>query len=197
MLAALRFKVGLAGNTWCESAWTVNWPLTSANNFFVRGREYLSWRFAKLTAALPGPLKGNMAPKTIWNIGDKGEGARPTHAGNDSGGAAPAGRQPATGSTKPCGKHTGMTAKDGKNAASIPPPDSMGKDKLQPVITGFLTGGTQESGFKSSLSPPEDTPVCTKENCKLIREEIAHAKENNEMSYVSNSPLIRLQGAEG
>ncbi|KAJ1145791.1 hypothetical protein NDU88_012075 [Pleurodeles waltl] len=53
-----------------------------------------------------------------------------------------------------------------------------------------------ESGFKSSLSPPEDTPVCTKENCELIREEIAHTKENKEMSYGNNSPLIRLQGAE-
>ncbi|KAJ1208081.1 hypothetical protein NDU88_003471 [Pleurodeles waltl] len=112
-------------------------------------------------------------------------------------GCSPAGRWPASGVTKPYGKNTGRTAKDGKIATDIPPPDSRGKDKIQPVITCFLTGGMQESVFKSSLSPPKDTPVCTKKNCKSIREETAHAKESKEMSYGSNSPLIRLQGAEG
>ncbi|KAJ1117756.1 hypothetical protein NDU88_005953 [Pleurodeles waltl] len=197
MLAALRFKFGLAGNRWCDSAWTVNWLLSSAINFLVMGTKYCSRRLVKLTAALPGPLKVNMAPKTIRNFGDKGEGVQSTRVGKDSGDAAPAGRRPASGATKPCGKNKGGTAKDGKNATGIPPPDSRGKDKLQPVIMCLLTAGTQESGFESSLSPPKDTPVSTKENCKSIREETAHAKESKVMSCGSNSPLIRLQGAEG
>ncbi|KAJ1176377.1 hypothetical protein NDU88_001658 [Pleurodeles waltl] len=197
MLAALRFKFGLARNTQCDSAWTLNWSLSSAINFFVRGTEYWSWRLVKLTAALPGPLKVNMEPKTIWNFGDKGDGARLTPAGKDSGDTAPAGRRSASGATKLCGKNTGGTAKDDKNATGIPPPDSRGKDKSQPVITCFMTGGTQESGFESSLSPPKDTSVCTKENFNSIREETAHAKESKEMSFESNYPLIRLQGAEG
>ncbi|KAJ1202213.1 hypothetical protein NDU88_006014 [Pleurodeles waltl] len=74
MLAGLCFKVSLAGNTRCDSAWTVNWSLRSAIKFFVRGTEYLSWRFAKLITALSGPLKVNMVPKAIQNIDDEGEG---------------------------------------------------------------------------------------------------------------------------
>ncbi|KAJ1110035.1 hypothetical protein NDU88_007390 [Pleurodeles waltl] len=85
-----------------------------------------------------------MVPKIIQNFGDKGEGARLTRAGKDSGDAAPAGRRPASGATKLCGKNTCGTAKNGKNATGVSPQDSMGKDKSQPVITCFLTGGTQE-----------------------------------------------------
>ncbi|KAJ1117324.1 hypothetical protein NDU88_005524 [Pleurodeles waltl] len=165
MLSTLRFKFGLAGNTRCDSAWTVNRLLCSAINLFERGTESWSWRLVKLTVALPRALKVNLAPKTMRNLGDKGEGARPARVGKDSGEVAPA--------------------------------DSRGKDKSQSVIMCFVTGSTQESGFERSLSPPEDTPFGTKENCTSISEEITPSKESKEMSYGSNSPPILLQGAKG
>ncbi|KAJ1179249.1 hypothetical protein NDU88_004484 [Pleurodeles waltl] len=176
-------------------AWTLIRSLRSTINYVVRGTEYWHWRFLKSIGASSWLLKVNMAPKNAQNFGDKGEGARPTCSGKDSGDAGPAGR-PASGVTKLCGKTGGGTAKDVKDT-SVAPPDPRWKGKSQPDITNFMISGAQENGIESSSFLPTDTSVSVKENCKTHREEIGQAKESKEGPTGSNSPLTGTQDAEG
>ncbi|KAJ1087716.1 hypothetical protein NDU88_000881 [Pleurodeles waltl] len=77
-------------------------------------------RFGELVNALPGTLKTNMAPKTIWNSGDKGEGARVVRMGKDKRDTEVAGRRPISTAVKSGGKPTVGPGKDAKNDDGIP-----------------------------------------------------------------------------
>ncbi|KAJ1178805.1 hypothetical protein NDU88_004047 [Pleurodeles waltl] len=137
-----------------------------------------------------------MAPKTVRNFGDKGEGARSTRTGKDSGDTGPTGRWPISGGIKLGGKIRGGTTKDAKDITSIAPLDSRGKDKSQSAITNFLTSGAQENGVDISLSIPQVTTISTKENCKAVREETEQGKGSKEGPSGSNLPPIRPQDVE-
>ncbi|KAJ1099705.1 hypothetical protein NDU88_004804 [Pleurodeles waltl] len=178
-------------------AWTLIRSLRSTINYVVRGTEYWHWRFLKSIGASSWLLRVNVAPKNAQNFEDKGEGARPTRLGKDSGDAGPVGRRPASGVKKLCGKTRGGTAKDVKDTTSVALPDPRWKGKSQPAITNFMISGAQESGIESSSFHPTDMSVSVKENCKTHREEIGQAKESKEGSSGSNSHLTGTQDAEG
>ncbi|KAJ1199409.1 hypothetical protein NDU88_003245 [Pleurodeles waltl] len=75
----------------------------------------------------------------------------------------------------------------------IPSSDVRGKDKLQPMITCYLTGGMKEN----IESPPADSQWALKENHMSISGERAHSEGAREIFNENDSLLITMQGADG
>ncbi|KAJ1143407.1 hypothetical protein NDU88_009716 [Pleurodeles waltl] len=86
-----------------------------------------------------------------------------------------------------------------KTAPAFPPSpsDAREKDKLQPTITCYLTGGMQEYSSEHIESPPADNQLALKENHMLINGERARSEGAREILNENDSLLIELQGADG
>ncbi|KAJ1166843.1 hypothetical protein NDU88_007239 [Pleurodeles waltl] len=140
--------------------------------------EYLSARVIKLTAALPSALKVNMTPKAMQNLSDKGEGARPARVGKDSGGVAPAGRRPTSGATKPSGKNTGGTAKDGKNVTGIANrTETRAESRRARIAIKHLQGTVRKvakscTEIKEKLNMMEDKAMAVEADLKSLKEQL-------------------------
>ncbi|KAJ1162566.1 hypothetical protein NDU88_003034 [Pleurodeles waltl] len=144
-----------------------------ALTWLIWSASSLSARFGALVNALPGALKTNMAPETIRNSGDKGEGAQAVRMGKDKGDIVLVGRRPASTIMKPSGKPAAGLGKDVKNDEATPPLplpslDVRGKEKIQPMITSFLSAGLQESNLEHIGTPKTDNHLGVKGICSAI-----------------------------
>ncbi|KAJ1215375.1 hypothetical protein NDU88_002984 [Pleurodeles waltl] len=103
MLIALALRLGTVGQIYTDSWLSPSRVARSALRRLIRSTISLLARFGELVNTLPIALKMNMAPKTIWNSGDKGEGARVVRIGKGKGDTAVAGRRPYSTAVKSSG----------------------------------------------------------------------------------------------
>ncbi|KAJ1170610.1 hypothetical protein NDU88_002483 [Pleurodeles waltl] len=107
-----------------------------------RSAEDWLQRVAKIIAQ-PGTQEADMAPKAARNFGDKGEGARITRAGKDSGDAGFTGRRPVS----------GVTQRDEESASSAAESTvrQQREQRRSTKIQTGLTGGEEPAGQSTKV----------------------------------------------
>ncbi|KAJ1117787.1 hypothetical protein NDU88_005983 [Pleurodeles waltl] len=129
-----------------------------------------------------------MAPKTIWNLGDKSEGAKTTRIGRDKGETVGLNKCLTSITGKAAGKNTSGLMKDAKMSDSTTSPSEIKlKGKSQSTITAFLAG----------------TPLCTsdkklcignKELCTKITQYVENPSEIKDSNRETSEKVLGLPG---
>ncbi|KAJ1154167.1 hypothetical protein NDU88_006921 [Pleurodeles waltl] len=135
-----------------------------------------------------------MAPKSSQNLGEKGEGARTERIGKANGESIPGRRRPVSATGKLSGKTSAGATKDVKS--SIPPPPSPVKDKIQPSITCYLTGGLQENISEYIVPLLADNQSALIENHVAISGEKVCSEGARGILNEKDSLLTTMQGSD-
>ncbi|KAJ1112330.1 hypothetical protein NDU88_000598 [Pleurodeles waltl] len=197
MPAGFGFKAGPGESKWHNTGvgavWAVKRLLKRAIDFYIRSMEDWLQRVAKIIAQ-PGTQEADMAPKAARNFGDKGEGARITHAGKDSGDAGFTGRRPVSGVTQREGKNTGGTAKEevatrkiGKSKKSKKGSDwsKDGGDKFHSLTEdseSISSGCNQSATVGSTLSESESASSAAESNVRQQRRQRRSTKIQTDLT---------------
>ncbi|KAJ1206712.1 hypothetical protein NDU88_002113 [Pleurodeles waltl] len=136
-------------------------------------------------------LRAIMAPKSSRNLGEKGEGAR---IGKANGESIPRSRRPVSATGKLSGKTSAGATKDVKS--SIAPPTFPVKDKIQPTIMCYLTGGLQENSSEHIAPLLTDNQSALKENHVAISGEKACSEGARGILNEKDSLLTMMQGSD-